>query len=59
MSTGGKRPPMRFAANVIGFPVFFVMADPEKLGHAMCRYYQLPGLTPGSIADDGLDRRVL
>ncbi len=47
---------LRFAANVIGYPVFFVMADPEPLGRALCRHYPLPGLTPRSVIDDGLDR---
>ncbi len=47
---------LRFAANVIGYPVFFVMADPEALGHALCEHYPLPGLSPRSVVDDGLDR---
>jgi hypothetical protein len=47
---------LRFAANVIGYPVFYVMAEPEALGRALCRHYPLPGLTPRSVVDDGLDR---
>jgi len=47
---------LRFAANVIGYPVFFVLAEPDALGRALCKYYALPGLTPGSVIDDGLDR---
>ena len=47
---------LRFAANVIGYPVFFVMADSESLGRALCRHYPLPGMTSRSVVDDGLDR---
>jgi len=47
---------LRFASNVIGYPVFFVMADPEALGRALCEHYPLPGLSPRSVVDDGLDR---
>ena len=47
---------LRFAAHVIGYPVFFVLADPEALGRALCTHYPLPGLTPRSVTDDGLDR---
>jgi len=47
---------LRFAANVIGYPVFFVMSDPDALGRALCKRYPLPGLTPRSVIDDGLDR---
>ena len=47
---------LRFAANVIGFPVFFVMAEPEALGIALCRHYALPGFTPDSVVDPGVDK---
>ncbi len=43
---------LRFATNVIGIPVFFVMADPHELGQALCTHYPLPGMTPESVADD-------
>jgi len=33
-----------------------VLAEPDALGRALCKYYALPGLTPGSVIDDGLDR---
>jgi len=43
---------LRFATNVIGIPVFFVMADPLELGHALCSRYPLPGMTPESVGED-------
>lgn len=43
---------LRFATNVIGIPVFFVMADPLDLGRALCAHYALPGMTPESVLDD-------
>lgn len=46
---------LRFAVNVIGIPVYFVMAEPMRLGAALCRYYELPGFTPASIDDNGFD----
>lgn len=49
---------LRFATNVIGVPVFFVMADPRKLGEALCRRYALPGMSPESVDDDTIDRLV-
>ena len=47
---------LRFATNVIGVPVFFVMAEPLSLGRALCERYALPGLTPESINDEEIDR---
>jgi hypothetical protein len=44
---------LRFATNVIGVPVFFVLADAAPLGRALCRHYPLPGLTPDSVEDGG------
>ncbi|MBT8207956.1 MAG: hypothetical protein KJO18_06770 [Acidimicrobiia bacterium] len=46
---------LRFAANIIGYPVFYVMCDPEALGRALCTHYPLPGFTAESIHDCGLD----
>ncbi len=43
---------LRFATNVIGIPVFFVMADPMDLGRALCERCPLPGMTPESIIDE-------
>ncbi len=42
---------LRFATNVIGIPVFFVMADPLELGNALCSRYPLPGMTPESVVE--------
>lgn len=47
---------LRFATNVIGYPVYFVLAEPLALGEALCRHYPLPGMTPHSVIDDGLDQ---
>lgn len=43
---------LRFATNIIGIPVFFVMADPMDLGRALCTHYPLPGMTPESVSDE-------
>lgn len=50
---------LRFATNVIGIPVFFVMADPLELGHALCARYPLPGMTPESVDDESSSARHL
>ena len=47
---------LRFATNVLGVPVYMVMATPENLGRALCEHYPLPGMTPRSVVDDGMDR---
>ena len=41
---------LRFATNVIGIPVYFVIAEPLSLGEALCKYYKLPGMKPELIA---------
>lgn len=46
---------LRFATNVIGVPVYLVMAPAESLGEALCRYYPLPGMSPRAVSDDALD----
>ena len=46
---------LRFATNVIGLPVFFVMTDALALGEALCRRYPLPGLTPDAVNDSMMD----
>ncbi len=46
---------LRFATNVIGVPVFFVMAEPHALGRALCARYPLPGMTPESVDEDEND----
>lgn len=40
---------LRFATNVIGIPVYFVIAEPIALGEALCKYYELPGMKPELI----------
>jgi hypothetical protein len=47
---------LRFATNVVGLPVYLVLAEPLPLGEALCRRYPLPGMTPDCIEDDALER---
>lgn len=49
---------LRFAVNVIGIPVYFVITEPDMLGEALCRYYELPGMTPDSIVKDSRGCRL-
>jgi hypothetical protein len=46
---------LRFANNVMGLPVFLVLAEPRALGEALCRHYAMPGMTPQSVNDDCMD----
>jgi hypothetical protein len=46
---------LRFATNVIGIPVFFVMAESRALGRGLCKRYPLPGMTPESVDDDVIE----
>ena len=46
---------LRFATNVIGVPVFFVLSQPQPLGEALCKHCPLPGMTPASVNDDAMD----
>ncbi len=46
---------LQFATNVIGVPVFFVMAEAPALGRALCARYPLPGLTPASVDEQVID----
>lgn len=50
------RKALRFASNTLPMPVYFVMAHPRALGEALCRHYALPGMTPASILDNGIER---
>ena len=47
---------LRFATNVLGVPSYFVMAEPEALGRALCRRYPLPGMEAGAVMGNALDR---
>jgi hypothetical protein len=46
---------LRFATNVLGVPVYLVLADPRALGEALCRHYAMPGMSPRSVDDDAMD----
>jgi hypothetical protein len=47
---------LRFANNVLGVPVYLVLADALYLGEAIQRHYPMPGLSPRSIDDEALDQ---
>ena len=47
---------LRFATNVVGIPVYLVLAESKSLGEALCKRYPMPGMTPKSIDDDQLDQ---
>jgi hypothetical protein len=47
---------LRFATNVIGVPIFFVLAEPGDLGAALCRHYPIAGMKPESVHDDAFER---
>jgi type IV pilus assembly protein PilB len=40
---------LRFATNVIGVPVYFVITDAHRLGVALSRHYPLPGMDTDSV----------
>lgn len=46
---------LRFANNVLGLPVYLVLADPHALGEALCRHYPMPGMNVQSINDEAMD----
>ncbi|HVP74003.1 MAG TPA: hypothetical protein VMS30_09720 [Phycisphaerales bacterium] len=46
---------LRFANNVLGIPVYLVLANPRALGEALCRHYPMPGMNAKSIDDDAMD----
>ena len=47
---------LRFATRVLGVPTYFVVASSKDLGEALCKRYPLPGMTPGSVEDEALER---
>jgi len=46
---------LRFATNVLGVPVYLVLADPRALGEALCRHYPMAGMSPQSVDDEAMD----
>ena len=46
---------LRFATITLGVPLYFVLAQPDSLGDALCRHYRLPGMTPASVNDHAMD----
>lgn len=47
---------LRFATNVIGVPVYLVIASAEDLGSALQRHYHLPGLDTNDLLRSPRDR---
>jgi len=47
---------LRFATNVLGVPVYLVLADALALGEALGRHYPMPGMSPRAIDDESLDQ---
>jgi hypothetical protein len=47
---------LRFATRVLGVQTYFVIASSRDLGEALCKRYPLPGMTPGSVEDEALER---
>ncbi len=47
---------LRFATNVVGVPVFLVLAEPIPLGEALCKHYPMPSMTADSVIDAGIER---
>ncbi len=46
---------VRFAANVLEQPAYFVLAEGDRLGEGLCLHYPLPGFSARAVDDDGLD----
>lgn len=47
---------LRFATNVLGVPVYLVLAESRALGEALCRHYPMPGMSPQAVDDEAMDR---
>jgi hypothetical protein len=46
---------LRFATNVLGVPVYLVLAEAMALGESLQKHYPMPGMSPRAIDDDALD----
>lgn len=49
---------LRFIQNTLGVSTYFVLADANALGAALCKYYPLPGMTPICIGDSAMDQLI-
>ena len=49
---------LRFATRVLGVPSYFVMAENEAMGEALCRLYPMDGMTPASVHLDAMQHLV-
>jgi hypothetical protein len=47
---------LRFATNVLGAPVYLVLAESLALGEALCRHYPMPGMTARAIDDEAMEQ---
>ncbi|MCA9295563.1 MAG: hypothetical protein KC983_03580 [Phycisphaerales bacterium] len=50
---------LRFANKILGVPAYFVLADREALGAALCRHYPINGLTSTSLDTTVPGRRLM
>lgn len=41
---------MRFALRMLREPCYFVIAEEQALGEALCRHFPMPGMTPEHVA---------
>ena len=41
---------MRFALRMLREPCYFVIAEEEALGEALCRHFPMPGMTPQHVS---------
>ena len=46
---------LRFATNVIGVPIYLVLADEEPLGEMLCTHYPMRGMSSASLGTGALD----
>lgn len=47
-----------FAANVLAVPVQVLLSTPQALGRGLCVHYPWPGMTAGSILEEGVDEWI-
>jgi len=41
---------MRFALRMLREPCYFVIAEEQALGEALCRHFPMPGMTPANVS---------
>ncbi len=48
---------MRFALRMLREPCYFVIAEEEALGEALCRHFPMPGMTPQHVSRGAMRTR--